>query len=176
MNRPHKVLGIQDGIQRLNLEQVLVIHILHIKVWTWTIREQEFSLIVPTSGQPLGCHKTFPQDCKSCKQQSFWVLDLPDNAAGLQYMRYSGILCIVHYKSIIYLKGKGLATPHIAHIHDIGGPMAYVVIEEDLDDVFVSRVQQQQLPGTAALVARLPERVVVPDCVCPARQHLRASP
>lgn len=47
--------------------------------------------------------------------------------------------------------------------------MADVVVEEDLDDVLVSRVQQQQLPRAAALVARLPERVVVPDGVRPAQ-------
>ena len=49
--------------------------------------------------------------------------------------------------------------------------MADVVVEEDLDDVLVSRVQQQQLPRSAALIARLPEGVVIPDGICPAPQE-----
>lgn len=50
----------------------------------------------------------------------------------------------------------------------MGGTVANIVIEEYLDGVLVVRIQQQQLPRPAALVAALPEGIVVPNCVCPA--------
>lgn len=53
--------------------------------------------------------------------------------------------------------------------------MANVVIEEDLDGVLVAGVYQQQLPRAAALVARLPKAVEIPDRKRPARRNERLT-
>jgi hypothetical protein len=70
------------------------------------------------------------------------------------------------------LEGEALPGGGVADIDDVRGAVADVVIKEDLDDVLVGRIQQQQLPRAAALVAALPERVVVSERVCPGQHEL----
>ena len=42
--------------------------------------------------------------------------------------------------------------------------MADIVVEENLQGVFVARIQKEQLASVGPLVSALPEGVVVPDC------------
>lgn len=70
------------------------------------------------------------------------------------------------------LEGEALPGGGVADIDNVRGAMADVVIKEDLDDVLVGRIQQQQLSRAAALVAALPERVVVPKRICPVQHEL----
>ncbi len=92
-----------------------------------------------------------------------------------QYEVQTTACCVCHGSSSgtasACLEGEGVAGARVADIDDVGSAMADVVVEENLDRVAVSSIKQQQLARAAALIAALPERVVVPDCKCPAHTN-----
>ena len=77
MYSPHKVLGIQDGIQRLNLQQVSAIHILHtppklmgFRVQTSFVLKHLCDRIMsqPGRGEPV------PTTRKTCTRTDAWAI------------------------------------------------------------------------------------------------------